>query len=317
MSIKINPQVIYLLERYISVEYFAEMRDTWEMMIKHVDSCLQTYLSNLPEKYRSMSLPEQPDIVWGHRVLPNFRETLEGLYTGFIMLTHGDVAGLNYAHGPKNDYKGQLDYSTNWMSAEEFDLYDRLLTKAKTMAVYITATESAHWRPMDLSNYSDQFEELNPPAQWPAYRINRDFSVRTGNKTPRSGIYIPDLENSSAQFLSINYKQAPQTYVVVGFRDLLDPVTREKYAEEPCLEKRDCIWYLVERVADSDEVQQSNVVESSQFVSVAAGQSCPEAGFYFTPARSDSRRLFQKGDVMPDFGAEYGTTIWQWDCDQA
>jgi hypothetical protein len=316
MSIQINPQVIYLLERYISLAYFGEMRDTWEQMVKHVESCLQSYLSNLPAKYRSMPLPEQPDIVWGHRVLPNFRDTLRGLDTGFIMLTHGDAGGLNYAHGPVNDYKGQLDYSTNWMSTDDRDLYDSLLIKAKTMAGCITATEGAYWRPLTLSNYSGQLGALNAPAQWPIYHINRSISVRTGNKTPQNGIYMPDLANSSAQFLSINYKRAPQAYVVVGFRDLLDPVTGEKYAEEPCLEKRDCVWHLVERALDEGEVQQPNVAEPAQLVRVTAGKSCPETGFYFTPARPGSRRLFKTGDIMPDFGAEYGNTIWQWDCDQ-
>jgi hypothetical protein len=317
MPIKINPQEIYLLERYISLEYFAEMRDAWEKMVKHVESCLQSYLSNLPAKYRSMPLPEQADIAWGNRVLPNFRDTLQGLYTGFIMLSHGDVSALNYAHGPVNDAIGQRrDYSPDWMSAADQDLYDNLLTEAKTMAGCITATEGAYWRPLTLSNYSGQLGALNPPAQWPVYRINQNISVRTGNKTPQSGIYVPDLVDSCAQFLSTNYEQAPQAYVVVGFRDLLDPQTGEKYAEEPCLEKKDCTWYLVERAADSGEIQHAGVTDTAQLVRVAAGHSCPETGFYFTPARPGSRRLFQKGDVMPDFGAEYGNTIWQRDSDQ-
>jgi hypothetical protein len=317
MSIQINPQEIYLLERYISLEYFAEMRDSWEKMVKHVESCLQVYLSNLPPNYRSMPLPQQADIVWGHRVLPNFRDTLQGLYTGFIMLSHGDVSALNYAHGPVNDAIAQRrDYSPDWMSTEDQDLYDNLITEAKTMAACITATEGAYWRPKTLSNYSGKLGELNPPAQWPAYRINQKISVQTGTKTPQSGIYVPDLTNSCAQFLSTNYEESPQAYVIVGFRDLLDPQTGEKYGEEALLEKKDCTWYLVERAADADEVQPSAAIESAQTVRVAAGLACPESGFYFTPARAGSRRLFQRGDVMPDFGADYGTTIWQWDGDQ-
>ena len=317
MSVQINPQEIYLLERYISLAYFGELRDTWEKIVLHVESCLQSYLSNLPGKYRSQPLPEQPDIVWGHRVLPNFRDTLQGLYTGFIMLSHGDVRGLHYAHGPVNDSIGQRrDYAPDWMSAEDRDLYDSLLTKAATMAGYITATEGAYWGPLELSTHPDILKTLSPPAQWPIYRINPNISVRTGAKTPQNGVYVPDLMDSCAQFLSTKYKEAPQAYVIVGFRDLLDPQTGEKYGEEPRLEKKDCTWYFVERAAESDEVQRPDVIESDQLVRVAAGKSCPETGFYFTPARSGSRRLFQKGDVMPDFGAEYGNTIWQWDCDQ-
>jgi hypothetical protein len=318
MSIKINPQEIYSLELFSSFKYFGALRDIWERMVEHVESCLQSYLLNLPPNYRSLPLPQQADIVWGHRILPNFRETLQGLYTGFIMLSHGDVNGLSYAHGPVNDAVGQRrDYSPDWMTKEDRDLYDSLLMEAAAMAGYITATEGAYWQPLDLSNHGDILRTLNLPAKLPGYRVNQKISVRTGEKTPQNGIYVPDAENSCAQFLSTNYEYSPQTYVVVGFRDLLDPKTREKYGEEPCLDKRDCTWYLVERAPDSGEVQRSDVIESRQLVRVAAGQSCPESGFYFTPARHESRRLFQKGDVMPDFGADYGTTIWQWDMNQS
>jgi hypothetical protein len=317
MPIQINPQEIYLLERYSSLAYFGELRDMWEKVVKHVESCLQSYLSDLPAKYRSKPLPDQADIVWGHRILPNFRNTLQGLYTGFILLSHGDISALDYAHGPVNDSIGQRrDYSPDWMSKEEQELYENLLMKAATMAGHITATIGAYWRPLNLSDYSDEFEPLNPPIQWPAYRINQTVSVRTGTKTPQSGIYVPDVANSCAQFLSTSYEQSPQAYVIVGFKDLLDPGTGEKYGEEALLEKKHCTWYLVERAADTDEVQPSTAIESAQTVRVAAGQSCPEDGFYFTPARAGSRKLFQRGDVMPDFGADYGTTIWQWDGDQ-
>lgn len=44
-----------------------------------------------------------------------------------------------------------------------------------------------------------------------------------------------------------------------------------------------------------------------------AGQPCPRAGFWFTPARAGSRRQFAIGDVMPEVGGDYGATIWQWD----
>ena len=50
MAIQINPQEIHLLERYSSLEYFAELRDTWEKMVRHVESCLQLYSSNLEKK---------------------------------------------------------------------------------------------------------------------------------------------------------------------------------------------------------------------------------------------------------------------------
>jgi hypothetical protein len=202
------------------------------------------------------------------------------------------------------------------MSEEDQEVYDKLLMKAATMAGHITGTSGAYWRPLNLANYSDEYEPFEPPAHWPAYRLNQNISVRTGTKTPQSGIYVPDLENSCAQFLSTYYKEAPQAYVLAGFKDLFDPETGEKYWEEPILERKDCTWYLVERTSDSDATQQTATMGTTPALRVAAGHPCPETGFYFTPARANSRGLFQRGDVMPDLGADYGATIWQWDAKQ-
>ena len=44
-----------------------------------------------------------------------------------------------------------------------------------------------------------------------------------------------------------------------------------------------------------------------------AGQPCPKAGYWLTPAKADSRRFFKAGEIMPRFDGDYGETIWQWD----
>ena len=49
-----------------------------------------------------------------------------------------------------------------------------------------------------------------------------------------------------------------------------------------------------------------------------AGQPCPQAGWWLTPAKANSRRHFKSGEIMPAFdGSSYGSTIWQWDIDQS
>lgn len=45
----------------------------------------------------------------------------------------------------------------------------------------------------------------------------------------------------------------------------------------------------------------------------AAGEPCPREGYWFTPAKADSRRAFKQGEVMPAFTTDYGATLWQWD----
>jgi Domain of unknown function (DUF1911)/Domain of unknown function (DUF1910) len=46
---------------------------------------------------------------------------------------------------------------------------------------------------------------------------------------------------------------------------------------------------------------------------VIGGEACPRTGYWFTPARIDSRKHFNQGDVLPKVGGDYGATIWQWD----
>lgn len=49
---------------------------------------------------------------------------------------------------------------------------------------------------------------------------------------------------------------------------------------------------------------------------IPASQACPESGYWFTPAKADSRRHFKQGETMPDLGSAWGSTIWQWDENQ-
>ncbi|WPH13804.1 hypothetical protein [Variovorax paradoxus] len=45
---------------------------------------------------------------------------------------------------------------------------------------------------------------------------------------------------------------------------------------------------------------------------VPGGEPCPQAGWWFTPAQLDSRRYFDKGEIMPIIkGSSFGDTNWQ------
>ena len=224
-------------------------------MVKHVDECLNKFVARLPADYHNRPLPEQPDIVWGDRVLPNFRNTLQSLNDGFILLSHGDFSGLNCAHGPLNDFKGQLDSWAGWMTETDEIWYSELLHKAVQMASNITATESASWSPGDLS--SDYHEEsrvpLVPPLNWPVYQSNAKISRASGDKVAISGIYVPDIENSCAEFLNANYRSAPLARVFLRMKELIDPSTGLKYGGQPEFTKRPCKWIKVEPQTEAQQ----------------------------------------------------------------
>jgi len=310
MMIKFQNDQVRLLEIFSSNYYFGAMRDKWEEMIKHTESCLNSYMAKLPLNYRSKPLPDQPDIVWGHRVLPNFRYTLEELNSAFIMLTHGDISALGYSNNVRSDFKGQLDYIADWMSEADRKKYEEDIYSAVVMAHNISLTEDPGWQFLDPSKHQEELAAFSKLFPSRSYRINETVFVRSGEKTPITGVYAPDLENACPQFLGTHCKCAPLASVCIGTEDLVDPGTGEKYDRQNIYKNVECTWYLVER---DEEKPDAGYTPRPQFLKVAAGQSCPQTGFYFSPAVSGSRRRFIKGEEMPSSNSTYGQTIWQWD----
>ena len=319
MSTAINPQEIYLLERYTSLSYFGEMRDAYGVMIKFVEARLEHYMDNLPLDYRSLPLPEQPDAVWGEHVLPHFRSSFQSLCTGYIELAHGDVTALGYANAPKRDFRGQLEYWADWMGEVEVEEYRRLFSVVLTMASNIDITEGGRWSAGALGKHYEESNRgsLNPPVHWPQYKLNSSIQVASGQSVKQNGIYLPNIADSCAEFLSNNYDESPEASVLIGMRELFHPATKIKYGETPEYEKRPCIWTLVERVSDDGGMTSAPSLLNKTSHRVEAKQPCPETGFYFTPAQANSRRHFKQGDLMPSVSNDYGMAIWQWDDQQS
>ncbi len=79
-------------------------------------------------------------------------------------------------------------------------------------------------------------------------------------------------------------------------------------------------WLFVEEIPGEFEAVDlpSQVFDKpKQTLRLAGGETCKVAGFYFSPARENSRRYFRTGEALPVFDAHYGETIWQWDQDQS
>lgn len=77
-------------------------------------------------------------------------------------------------------------------------------------------------------------------------------------------------------------------------------------------------WYLIEPIeGEFDQLSSLDTLESVESAArIVGGEKCMEAGFYFSPSHSNSRRYFGKGEVAPAFDSQYGQTFWQWDSDQ-
>lgn len=97
-----------------------------------------------------------------------------------------------------------------------------------------------------------------------------------------------------------------------------DPELSASLVARQAFTSRSCEWIFVEQIhGESEDWSEKTIVEKTvSGPRVAAGERCPQEGYYFTPARADSRRYFAKAELMPHLGGDYGVTIWQWDTNQ-
>ncbi|WP_255581758.1 hypothetical protein [Cupriavidus sp. AU9028] len=273
-----------MLERYSSREYFGRMRDAWQEVVEYVDERLSRLMARLPSEVRSRPLPMQADIVWGQRVLPNFRNSAQILDDAFIRLTHGDSGALRFANAVTSAVRGQYDFSPNWLDELEpggVAKYWTLLSCADQLAGNVTTTASSGWVSGMLShNYSAQWSgELDPPAVWPRYALDGTVQVRTGATTPESGVYLPDVANASAQFHIAGSAAAPA---------LIGSDGKQYISEVPT------VWTRVRRIDGQPVVDglANLLITDSEIdsVRVPGGQPCPKTGWWFTPSQAQSRR---------------------------
>ncbi|MEN1928096.1 hypothetical protein WCE37_03695 [Luteimonas sp. MJ250] len=314
MPTPLIPQEVLLLERYSSKEQFGQMRDTWEALVTHCDNCLDRFMRNLPPDYRGRPQPLQPDVVWGELVIRNFRDTLLSLYDSYIQLSHGNAHALDDAHRVANDVRGQREFSTEWFDEVEAGARDRyydLLYHAGRLADSIWRTSGAYWIQGTLTSRfnPDSRGPLPDLAQWPKYRLNPDVNVGTDEPVPHTGIYLPSIDDSCAQFL---IEGDPADQANIGY----DPKRMQNAGRAPTR------WILVERVpGEFVDDPLADLLGGSVDVRVArvpAGLVCPRAGWWQTPANAGARRYFKQGDIFPKIeNSDYGDTFWQWAQDQS
>lgn len=174
------------------------------------------------------------------------------------------------------------------------------------------------------------------------------ITVETGAEVPFDGIYEPEwgaaasavngffnklkstLSSPPSLMGSGNSNTGPvERLANVGCMNyLLANTTAPQYQDGERDKPMPVTWRLVwkdERYLDGTipeeekeylavrDATQSSVNPDAISIRVEARKSCPQTGYYFTPAQTNSRRLFKQGDIMPSLGGDYGMTIWQWD----
>ncbi|WP_151753576.1 hypothetical protein [Acinetobacter soli] len=295
---KIRPQEIYLLERYSSVEYFNELVDAFKNMLDVAENALELFMRDLPYDYRNRHISQQPDVVWGEHVLPNFRSTMASLNYGYKRLLEGDLSALQYAGNVVTDFRGQTtDYPADWMDEENYKKFNDWQNEASTLSSNIKTTVFGNWVTGNLSyRYNIQARgELNLPDSLPIYHLSSDIKVETGETVPQNGIYIPEIPEASAQLL-LKGHDAIEALVGLSRSGL-------QYARE-----ESTTWLLVKRIADEGGSSETIQIENLKGFS---GQICQRTGNWWSPANQLQSRYFEQGEVFPEIeNNSWGETIW-------
>ena len=294
----IRPQEIYLIERYSSPEYFKKLLDAFQQMLDAAERALEIFMQDLPYDDRDRHISQQPDVVWGEHVLPNFRSTLASLNLGYRQLMDGDLTALEYAGNVETDFRSQrIDYWPDWMDQESLRLFDQWQDEASKLATNICATVFQGWVTEFLSSdYSINYRGiLELPLSLPVYRIRLDIVVSTGETVPQDGMYIPAINDASAQLM---LKGHDAIEALVGLDEDCPQYDYEESTQ----------WALVERIADEGG---TNTVVETPNLKVLAGQVCPQSGQWWSPANNLQSRFFEKGEVFPEIeNNSCGETIW-------
>ncbi|MDR7192635.1 hypothetical protein J2W68_001349 [Luteimonas terrae] len=176
------------------------------------------------------------------------------------------------------------------------------------------------WAAGELSSrYSaENHGALDPPERWPRYRLNPSVRTEPGGIVHTSGIYLPDTDNSCAALL-IEGKNTSRAQYLIRYEDPVNEDGRKLYDSPlPVTEWRSTGWTLIERAPGETIPFEAwlGAVDTPP-ARVPAGEPCPRSGWWHTPARADSRRLFKTGDTFPNIdNSDYGSTFWLWSQDQ-
>ena len=271
---------------------------------------------------------------WGGRM----EELLRTYANARAMLVQGEYGEMiGWGGALMNIPRGLQEGNMNWMDADVDVFMDKLnsaysvcsrfnraLTQSQRLKDDEYKTGALDWRicvPRDVGipgdsiafYYEDLFAEC--PVEIPEYSADKTVSCKTGDIVPWTGVWVPaDGMGKAALAFARKHIQIMQPAYPV--------ISRDEETGWREFELVECTWHPVKptgrmipfpgpfRHDEEDEGVNGPL-------RCPAGQPCPQAGFWSTPADINSRRRFAQGEIMPALGGDYGATIWQWDVDQS
>lgn len=113
------------------------------------------------------------------------------------------------------------------------------------------------------------------------------------------------------------YKEIFEDFIL--FDGVADPELAAGAISEEAFAIKPSRWHLVEIISEGGEdtqMRDPSIEPLGAGPRLAAGETCKQPGYYFSPAHPDSHRHLNVGDIAPQLNSRYGDTFWQWDQNQ-
>jgi len=183
--------------------------------------------------------------------------------------------------------------------------------------------------PVGSEFFVGKYQLASPPETFPAHPVDRSIQAKPGDRCPRSGVWVPAqwADEGAGDFslaFCIEGRAMQPAYRITGreVEDIWVDYDRKLGIEHEATDPTeltgtlrtlavDTTWYFVHKPETGAGERRTS--ETLLRLRCEANKPCPREGYWFTPAKQNSRRFFKHGELMPEFNTDYGMTIWQWD----
>lgn len=303
----LNPEEIWMMEQYVSADYYLRALEAWRKVVVHVENMLDEY-EKLPLKNRrNREEWEQADAVWGCHLMPSFYNTLNNMERSYLAIREGHIEDATSWNGPSYQRRGSSEYWSGWMGKEGEAKFNQLIGDASDLI------DHSHWTVSGTTNcFSLKLSKgydvchINPPKKFPTYRLSESVSFKSGEVVPQNGLYAPEQEFGSLRFWRKGQKSCEA-----------DVVISTNLNERPLkTEYQDTIWTLIERVDDGIPADPEPTTPSEKIIPRRRGepgQIVPLSGWWWGAAlpHENARRWFNKDETFPETRyTEKGEIFW-------
>lgn len=172
-------------------------------------------------------------------------------------------------------------------------------------------------------------EIVKPIENCPDYNLSSLDEILSGAEIVISGIYEPWFKKPVYEKLTLDPNYNPYVgcpnyflngtiatqYKLEGTEDWYDVKWRliwedNRYLDGTIPEEEKSYTFDLENIG----IKAHSNIETTEKLSIRAGQVCSKTGYWFTVAQENSRQYFKQGEVLPEIkNQNWGEVYWQFD----